>query len=426
MSISVTGVKARQILDSRGNPTLEVEMTSGNGFSVRAAVPSGASTGAFEAHELRDGDESKFHGKGVSQARDNALKLFEDFKGKSFESFSQFDAWLLEADGTPTKSKYGANALLGLSLAFSKLEAAEKKIPYYELFHSGSNESTYRLPLPLMNVLNGGAHSNNGLDIQEFMVVPKCGDSFFDAVRAGSEIFQSLKKILAAKGKSTAVGDEGGFAPDLKSNMEALELLVEAIKEAGYKPGEEVFLALDVAATEFFNEKTQKYRFEGKDLSSDDMCKVYAEMVDKYPIISIEDGFSEEDWKGWADSQSFFDDKIQLVGDDLFVTNVERIKRGLEEKSANALLVKPNQIGTVSETILAVELMHENGLNTVMSHRSGETEDVSIAHLCVGLNCSQIKTGSLCRGERTAKYNELIRIAEDLPSDTWAKSLAKF
>lgn len=423
MSITVTAVKARQILDSRGNPTLEVEMTSKNGFTVRAAVPSGASTGAFEAHELRDGDKSKFHGKGVTQARDNALKLFESFKGQTFDSFGQFDSWLLDADGTPTKSKYGANALLGLSLAFSKLEAAEKKIPYYELFNKGE---AYRLPLPLMNVLNGGAHSNNGLDIQEFMVVPKCGDSFFDAVRAGAEIFQSLKKILADKGKSTAVGDEGGFAPELKSNMEALELLVEAIKEAGYKPGEEIFLALDVAATEFFDEKTQRYTFEGKQLSSDDMCKVYAEMVDKYPIMSIEDGFSEEDWKGWADSQAFFNNKIQLVGDDLFVTNVKRIKRGLEEKSANALLVKPNQIGTVSETIQAVELMHANGLNTVMSHRSGETEDVSIAHLCVGFNCSQIKTGSLCRGERTAKYNELIRIAEDLPADTWKKSLAQF
>lgn len=423
MSVVVTAVKARQILDSRGNPTLEIEMTSKNGLTARAAVPSGASTGAFEAHELRDGDKTKFLGKGVLMARDNALKLFDKFKGQAFDNFGEFDAWLLNTEGTKNKSNYGANALLGLSLAFSKLEALEKNIPYYSLFHKGGD---YRLPLPLMNVLNGGAHSNNGLDIQEFMVVPKCGDTFFESVRAGAEIFQHLKKILTAKGKSIAVGDEGGFAPELGSNFEALDLLMEAIKEGGYKPGSEVFIAMDVAATEFYDEGTGKYSFEGKKLSSEEMSDVYKEMIAKYPIISIEDGFSEEDWSGWASAQAAYGDKIQLVGDDLFVTNVERIKRGLEEKSANALLVKPNQIGTVTETIKAVDLMHENKFNTVMSHRSGETEDISIAHLCVGLNCSQIKTGSLCRGERTAKYNELIRIAEDLPADTWKKSLAQF
>ncbi|MGH1467617.1 MAG: phosphopyruvate hydratase [Bdellovibrionales bacterium] len=423
MSIVVTGVKARQILDSRGNPTLEVEMTSKNGLTSRAAVPSGASTGAFEAHELRDGDKTKFLGKGVLKAKDNAFKLFDKFKGQAFDTFGEFDSWLLNAEGTKNKSNYGANALLGLSLAFSKLEAMEKNVSYYELFHKGGD---YRLPLPLMNVLNGGAHSNNGLDIQEFMVVPKCGETFFDAVRAGAEIFQHLKKILAAKGKSVAVGDEGGFAPELGSNFEALDLLMEAIKEAGYIPGKEIFLAMDVAATEFYDEAAKKYKFEGKDLSSEEMSNVYKEMIEKYPIISIEDGFSEEDWSGWANAQAAYGDKIQLVGDDLFVTNVERIKRGLEEKSANALLVKPNQIGTVTETIKAVELMHGSDFKTVMSHRSGETEDVSISHLCVGLDCSQIKTGSLCRGERTAKYNELIRIAEDLPADTWKKSLSYF
>lgn len=423
MGIVVTGVKSRQILDSRGNPTLEVEMISKNGVESRAAVPSGASTGAFEAHELRDGDESKFAGKGVLKAVENVQTLFKKLEGQSFESFGEFDAWLLNAEGTKNKSNFGANALLGLSLAFSKLEAKEKKIPYYSLFNK---EKSYRLPLPLMNVLNGGAHSNNGLDIQEFMIVPKCGDSFFDAVRAGAEIFQNLKKILAAKGKSTAVGDEGGFAPELSNNMEALELLMEAIVKSGYKPGEEIFMALDVAATEFYDEATQTYKFEGKNLSSKEMTAVYKEMVDKYPIMSIEDGYAEEDWSGWADAHAFFGEGLQLVGDDLFVTNVERIKRGLEEKSANALLVKPNQIGTVTETVQAVELMHGSEFNTVMSHRSGETEDVSISHLCVGLDCSQIKTGSLCRGERTAKYNELIRIAEDLPEDTWKKSLALF
>ncbi len=424
MKVVITAVKARQILDSRGNPTLEVEMMSKNGLTSRAAVPSGASTGAFEAHELRDGDRAKFLGKGVLKARDNVFKLFKKFKEQGFNNFDEFDSWLLNAEETKNKSNYGANTLLGLSLAFSKLEAMEKNIPYYKLFYNQAKP--YKLPVPLMNVLNGGAHSNNSLDIQEFMIVPKCGQTFFDAIRAGAEIFQSLKKILKAKGKSIAVGDEGGFAPELKSNMQALDLLMEAIKEAGYIPGKEIFLAMDVAATEFYNKSTKKYKFEGKDLSFEQMSKVYEEIIEKYPIISIEDGFSEEDWPGWAYGQATYGHKIQFVGDDLFVTNVERIKRGLEEKSANALLVKPNQIGTVTETIKAVALMHENGFKTVMSHRSGETEDVSISHLCVGLSCSQIKTGSLCRGERTAKYNELIRIAEDLPSDTWLNSLSHF
>jgi len=424
MGIVVKDVKCRQILDSRGNPTLEVEMVSKGGHFARAAVPSGASTGAFEAHELRDGDLSKFLGKGVSQAVENVQTLFQKFQGQSFATYQEFDSWLLNTEGTKNKSNYGANALLGLSLAFSKLEAQEKNLSYYELFQK--NGETAKLPLPLMNVLNGGAHSNNGLDIQEFMIVPKCGETFFDALRAGAEIFQHLKKILASKGKSTAVGDEGGFAPELSNNMEALGLLMEATVQAGYKPGEEIFMALDVAATEFFDESTQTYKFEGKNLTSKEMTAVYKEMVDKYPIISIEDGYAEEDWSGWSDAHAFFGQGLQLVGDDLFVTNVERIKRGLEEKSANALLVKPNQIGTVSETVKAVELMHGQSLKAVMSHRSGETEDVSISHLCVGLGCSQIKTGSLCRGERTAKYNELLRIAESLPRDTWKASLTAF
>jgi len=417
MNIKIKEVKARQILDSRGNPTVEVDMFSETGLWSRAAVPSGASTGAFEAHELRDGDKSLFSGKGVTQACANVYELFDILKGREFSSFRDFDKALIDADGTANKSTFGANAILGLSLAFSKLQAKTMDVPYYKLF---SGDEKIKMPLPLMNVLNGGAHSNNGLDIQEFMVVPRVGNSFFDSVRAGAEIFQELKKILAEKSLSVAVGDEGGFAPELNGNLEALDLLMEAIKSAGYKPGVEIFLALDVAATEFYDESEKTYSFEGRQLSSDELLEVYQGMAKSYPIYSIEDGFAEEDWEAWSKATSVMGAGMQLVGDDLFVTNVSRIKRGLEEKSANALLVKPNQIGTVSETVDAVKLMHENGCKTVMSHRSGETEDVSIAHLCIGLGCSQIKTGSLCRGERTAKYNELIRLEESRSDAIWA------
>lgn len=421
MGTVVNGIKARQILDSRGNPTLEVELTSKKGMQERAAVPSGASTGAFEAHELRDGDKSRFLGKGVSKAVENAKGLYSKFKDQSFENYQEFDQWLLNKEGSKNKANLGANTLLGLSMAFAKLEAAEKKVPLYELFHDNGD---YRLPLPMMNVLNGGAHSNNGLDIQEFMIVPKCGETFFDSLRAGAEIFQNLKKILAAKSMSVAVGDEGGFAPELNSNTEALDLLMEAIEASGYKAGEEIFLALDVASTEFYDSEAGVYKFEGGKLSSTDMSKMYKDLIERYPIVSIEDGLAEEDWDGWVEMNQHLE--TQLVGDDLFVTNVERIQKGLEVQAANALLVKPNQIGTLSETVKAVNLMHSKNLNTVMSHRSGETEDVTISHLAVGLSCSQIKTGSLCRGERTAKYNELVRIAENLPGDTWKKSLEFF
>jgi len=417
MSVKLKNVVSRQILDSRGNPTIEVDLFSEKDLWARAAVPSGASTGAFEAHELRDGDPSFFHGKGVTQACDNVMELFSIIKGKEFSNFSEFDKALIEADGTNNKSTFGANAVLALSLAFSKLEALKKNIPYYRLF---LNDSRVVMPLPLMNVLNGGAHSNNGLEIQEFMVVPRVGNTFFDAVRAGSEIFQSLKKILSERSLSVAVGDEGGFAPELNGNLEALDLLMQAIEKAGYKPGEEIFLALDVAATEFYNKEDSTYSFEGGQLTSAELLDVYQNMTKSYPITSIEDGFAEEDWQAWSAATKSMGDKIQLVGDDLFVTNVTRIERGLKEKSANALLVKPNQIGTVSETVDAVKLMHKNDCKTVMSHRSGETEDVSISHLCVGLSCSQIKTGSLCRGERTAKYNELIRIEESNKDALWS------
>ena len=437
INIKVKEVKARQILDSRGNPTVEVDMYSDKGVWTRAAVPSGASTGAFEAYELRDGDETCFLGKGVTQACANVHKLFDRFKGRGFESYKDFDLMLIETDGTSNKSTFGANSILGLSLAFAKLEAATKGVPFYKLFSENKSkdklkdkpnedkredkreDKKIRMPLPLMNVLNGGAHSNNGLDIQEFMIVPRLGDKFFDSIRAGVEVFQQLKKILSKRSLSIAVGDEGGFAPELSGNLEALDLLMEAIEKAGYEPGVEIFLALDVASTEFYKEEEKMYSFEGRLLCSDELLNVYQEMTKSYPIFSIEDAFSEEDWPAWSKATKVMGANTQFVGDDLFVTNVSRIKRGLAEKSANALLVKPNQIGTVSETVEAVNLMHESGCKTVMSHRSGETEDVSIAHLCIGLGCHQIKTGSLCRGERTAKYNELIRLEESCPDAVW-------
>ena len=415
MGIKIKNVKARQILDSRGNPTVEVDMFSDSVWS-RAAVPSGASTGAFEAHELRDGNKMYFLGKGVTQACKNVYELFDQIKSVSFANFREFDRALIEADGTLNKSNFGANAILGLSLAFSKLEASTKNIPFYRLF---SEDRKIRMPIPLMNVLNGGMHSNNGLDIQEFMIVPCLGNKFFDSVRTGVEIFHQLKNILSKKSLSVAVGDEGGFAPELNGNLEALDLLMEAIEKAGYKPGVEIFIALDVASTEFYKEEEKVYFFEGRQLSSDDLLGVYQGMTKSYPIFSIEDAFSEEDWSAWSKATEVIGADTQLVGDDLFVTNVSRIKRGIEEKSANALLVKPNQIGTVSETVDAVNLMHDSGYKTIMSHRSGETEDVSIAHLCLGLGCHQIKTGSLCRGERTAKYNELIRLEESCPDAIW-------
>jgi enolase len=415
MDIKIKEVKARQILDSRGNPTVEVDIFSDDVWA-RAAVPSGASTGAFEAHELRDNDKTCFGGKGVTEACSNVYELFNKFKSRNFKNYVEFDQALIEADGTSNKSTFGANAILGLSLAFAKLEAETKGLPFYKLF---SGDKKIKMPIPLMNVLNGGAHSNNGLDIQEFMIVPRLGEQFFDSVRAGAEVFQQLKTILSKKGLSVAVGDEGGFAPELNGNLEALDLLMEAIEKAGYKPGVEIFLALDVASTEFYKEEEKVYSFEGGQLTSDDLLDVYQNMVKSYPIFSIEDAFAEEDWAAWSKATEVMGANTQLVGDDLFVTNVSRIKRGLEEKSANALLVKPNQIGTVSETVSAVNLMHESGCKTVMSHRSGETEDVSIAHLAIGLGCHQIKTGSLCRGERTAKYNELIRLEESCEDAIW-------
>jgi enolase len=403
---------AREILDSRGFPTVEVEITLDNQIMGRAAVPSGASTGAHEAHELRDGDKTRYHGKGVKTAVQNVNKILAaKIQGMDIRDQEKIDEALLAADGTKNKSKLGANAILGASLAAAKARALSENLP---LFQSIGGAEAFRLPVPLMNVINGGAHADNGLDIQEFMIVPAFGNSFSDALRAGSEIFHHLKKILSEKNLVTAVGDEGGFAPKLKNNEEALQLLMTAIEKSGYKAGEQIKLALDVAATEFF--EGGKYNWEGKKISSEELGDIYAGWAKKYPLISVEDGFSEDDWDGWKKFTRAQGENLQLVGDDLFVTNTERLARGIEEKAANSILVKVNQIGSLTETKKAVSLAHSAGFHAVMSHRSGETEDTIIADLAVGLVCEQIKTGSLCRTDRVAKYNQLLRIEETLGS----------
>lgn len=411
----ISHVYGREILDSRGNPTVEVEVGLDSGVLARFGVPSGASTGAHEAHELRDGD-SRYGGKGVLGAVTHVNeKVAPELIGWEVDRQSDIDRFLIQMDGTENKSSLGANAILGVSLACAKAAAEDYGLP---LFQYIGGVSARRLPIPLMNVLNGGAHADNGLDVQEFMLVPKLGASYKEALRAGSEIFHTLKKILNEKNLATSVGDEGGFAPKLSGNKEALQLLMTAIEKAGYRPGEEVGLALDVAATELYEEG--HYKWEGKKISAEELSEVYRGWKNEFPLISIEDGFSEDDWKAW----SYFnrvvnegvdnDKKLQIVGDDLFVTNSKRLQMGIDQKSANALLVKVNQIGTLTETIGAVQLAHKNGYNTVMSHRSGETEDTTIADLAVALNCAQIKTGSLCRSERIAKYNQLLRIEEYL------------
>ncbi len=406
----IVSLVSREILDSRGNPTVEVEVKTASGHIGRAAVPSGASTGAHEAYELRDGDAKRYFGKGVFKAVDNVReKIAPEIIGLNVYEQVYIDKILREVDGTENKSKMGANAILGVSLAVAHAAAKSAGLPLYR--YVGGSQAN-RLPVPLMNLLNGGAHANNGLDIQEFMIVPTVNNSFAESLRAGAEIFHTLKKILHKKGLSTAVGDEGGFAPVLKSNEQALELLMQAILEAGYEAGQNVFLALDCAATEFF--KDGHYHWEGTNLSGDELQNVYKKWSEKYPLISIEDGFSEDDWDSWVSATSALGSRVQLVGDDLFVTNPKRLRMGLEKKAANALLVKVNQIGTLTETAEAVSLAQRNNMKTVMSHRSGETEDTTIADLAVALNCSQIKTGSLCRSERIAKYNQLLRIEEDL------------
>jgi enolase len=406
----IVNVISREILDSRGNPTVEVEVHTADGNFGRAAVPSGASTGAHEACELRDGDMKRYMGKGVFKAVDNVReKLAPELMGIPVTEQVYIDKILREVDGTENKSNLGANAILGVSLAAARAAAADVHLPLYR--YVGGSQAC-RLPVPLMNVINGGAHANNGLDVQEFMIVPTVNNSYAESLRAGAEIFHTLKKILGKKGLSTAVGDEGGFAPKLGSNQEALDLLMVAIQEAGYEPGQNVFLALDVAATEMY--KDGKYQWQGNLISASELQGVYKSWSEKYPMVSIEDGFAEDDWDAWAATTAELGSHLQLVGDDLFVTNPKRLRQGIDKKTANALLVKVNQIGTLTETFEAVNLAQRNKYKTVMSHRSGETEDTTIADLAVALNCQQIKTGSLCRSERVAKYNQLLRIEEDL------------
>lgn len=411
----IESVHARQILDSRGNPTVEVEVFTESGAWGRAAVPSGASTGTHEAVELRDGDKKKYMGKGVLKAVDNVNnKIAPEVVGYSVFEQNLLDTIMMELDGTPNKGKLGANAILGTSLAIAKAAAMECGMPLYR-YVGGVSANT--LPVPLMNILNGGSHADNAIDFQEFMVMPAGAESFSEALRMGTEVFHTLKKVLHDKGLSTNVGDEGGFAPNLKSNEEAIEVVLKAIEKAGYKPGEDIFIALDPAASEFYDAKAKVYHFKkssGRKLKSAEMVEYWANWAKKYPILSLEDGMAEDDWAGWKALTEKIGDKVQLVGDDLFVTNVKRLQKGIDEGIANAILIKVNQIGTLSETIDAVNLAKRNAYRSVMSHRSGETEDSTIADLAVALNTGQIKTGSASRSDRMAKYNQLIRIEEEL------------
>ncbi|MCM8783025.1 MAG: phosphopyruvate hydratase, partial [Candidatus Omnitrophica bacterium] len=402
-------LKAREILDSRGNPTVEVDVILDNGIMARAAVPSGASTGEREALELRDDDKKRFSGKGVLKAVENITNvIFPQIKGKKAD-FLKIDELLIKLDGTENKSHLGANAILAVSLAVAKAEALSRRVPLYRFL--GNNKARI-LPVPLMNILNGGLHADNHLDIQEFMIAPIGAPTFKEALRYACEVFHNLKTILKSKGLSTAVGDEGGFSPCIDSHQEVLELILEAIEEAGYKAGRDIYLALDVAASSLY--KDEGYRFEGKTMKSMDLISLYESWVNKYPIFSIEDGLGEKDWGGWQELTKRLGSKIQLVGDDIFVTNPTILKEGIENKVANAILIKVNQIGTLSETLKTVNLAKRNKYKTIISHRSGETEDTTIAHLAVGTGSNQIKTGSLSRSERIAKYNELLRIEEEL------------
>lgn len=411
----IANIYARQILDSRGNPTIEVEVYSDNGVFARAAVPSGASTGVHEAVELRDGDKHYYLGKGVQKAVQNVnTTIYNELKGAYLFDQRAIDRLLIELDGTPNKSNLGANAILGVSLAVARCAAEELRMPLYR-YVGGIN--AHVLPIPMMNILNGGAHADNAIDLQEFMVMPVKADSFSHALRIGTEIFHALKKELKEHNYSTNVGDEGGFAPDISTNEEAIETVLKAIEKAGYKPGEEVYIAMDAAASELWNEKKKKYVFKKsskKEVTSEEMVEFWEKWVDRYPIISIEDGLAEDDWEGWALLTKKLGPKIQLVGDDLFVTNTQRLQKGIEQQIANAILIKVNQIGTLTETIEAVEMAHRNGYAAIISHRSGETEDTTIADLSVALNTGQIKTGSASRSDRIAKYNQLLRIEENL------------
>ena len=405
-------VYAREVLDSRGNPTVEVEVVLESGVTGRAIVPSGASTGAFEAVELRDGDKGRYLGKGVEKAVDNVNEIIApELEGMDATDQPGIDGLLIELDGTPNKGKLGANAILGVSMAVARAAAEEVGLPLFQ-YIGGVNAK--QLPVPMMNILNGGEHADNNVDVQEFMILPVGAKSFREGLRMGAEVFHSLKKVLGENGLACGVGDEGGFAPNLDSNRAALELIVEAIKKAGYEPGQDVMLGLDVAATEMYNKETKKYVLagEGKELTSAEMVDLYEDWANNFPIITIEDGLDEEDWDGWKVLTDRLGNKLQLVGDDLFVTNTERLERGIEAGVANSILVKVNQIGTLTETLDAIEMAKRAGYTAVISHRSGETEDTTIADLAVAVNAGQIKTGAPSRTDRVAKYNQLLRIEE--------------
>ena len=405
-------VYAREVLDSRGNPTVEVEVVLESGATGRAIVPSGASTGAFEAVELRDGDKDRFLGKGVEKAVNNVNEIIApELEGMDATDQPGIDGLLIELDGTKNKGKLGANAILGVSMAVARAAAEEVGLPLFQ-YLGGVNAK--QLPVPMMNILNGGEHADNNVDVQEFMILPVGAKSFREALRMGAEVFHSLKKVLGEKGLACGVGDEGGFAPNLDSNRAALELIVEAISKAGYEPGKDVMLGLDVAASEMYNKETKKYVLagEGKELTSEQMVELYEDWANNFPIITIEDGLDEEDWDGWKVLTERLGNKLQLVGDDLFVTNTERLERGIEAGVANSILVKVNQIGTLTETLDAIEMAKRAGYTAVISHRSGETEDTTIADLAVAVNAGQIKTGAPSRTDRVAKYNQLLRIEE--------------
>jgi enolase len=420
----INTIVARQILDSRGNPTVEVDVITENGILGRAAVPSGASTGSHEAVELRDNDKSQYLGKSVNKAIHNINTIIrENLKGAYILDQTEIDARLIALDGTPNKANLGANAILGVSLAVAKAASETSAMPLYR-YVGGVNANL--LPIPMMNILNGGEHADNGIDIQEFMIMPIGAESFSDGLRMGTEVFHHLKAVLKSQGLSTNVGDEGGFAPNIKNNEDAIKYVIQAIEKAGYKPGEDICIALDAASTEFFNADEKMYHFKkstGDKLSISQMTDYWADWCKRYPIISIEDGCSEDDWDGWKQLTDKIGKNVQLVGDDLFVTNVSRLGEGISKGIANSILVKVNQIGTLTETINAVQLAHSNSYTSVMSHRSGETEDTTIADLAVALSCGQIKTGSASRSDRVAKYNQLLRIEEQL--GTSARYLGK-
>jgi enolase len=414
---AIINVYARQIIDSRGNPTIEVELLTETGVAVRASVPSGASTGVHEAHELRDNESKYFMGKSVLKAVHNVNKIIsEEIRGLDVTQQDTIDRFLIELDGTSNKAKLGANAILGVSLAVANAGASETGQPLFR-YLGGTNAKM--LPIPMMNIINGGSHADNSVDFQEFMIMPVKAETYSESLRMGVEVFHTLKGVLKKKNYSTAVGDEGGFAPNLKSNEEALEVIIEAIEKAGYKAGVDIFIALDPAASEFYDEKTKLYclkKSTGEKLTSAQMVDFWADWTKRYPIISIEDGLAEDDWKGWELMTQKLGNKIQIVGDDLFVTNVTRLQKGIDKHIANSILIKLNQIGTVTETINTIQLASQNGYTSIISHRSGETEDTFISDLSVGLNTGLIKTGSACRSERIAKYNQLLRIEDMLGS----------